>query len=138
MKFLDKLKSLPDKVEVEVGIFNNVSYPKNSIPVVKVAKWNKEGTSKIPKRDFFEPCLKDFKKYTKESAKKFQKKLIKGIIDENIIDELGITAANRLRQSVIDFKDPPNAPSTIKRKGFNNPLIETGLMRDSITWKRIK
>lgn len=27
---------------------------------------------------------------------------------------------------------PPNAPSTIARKGFDHPLIETGEMRDSL------
>jgi len=38
----------------------------------------------------------------------------------------------QMQQEITDFKDPPNAPSTIARKGFNKPLIDTGFMRNTI------
>lgn len=31
-----------------------------------------------------------------------------------------------------DFSDPANAPATIAKKGFDNPLVETGHLRDSV------
>ena len=30
---------------------------------------------------------------------------------------------------------PPNAPSTVKKKGFNAPLVETGDLRDNLAYK---
>jgi hypothetical protein len=39
---------------------------------------------------------------------------------------------SQMQQEITDFKDPPNAPGTIARKGFNKPLIDSGFMRNSI------
>lgn len=52
------------------------------------------------------------------------------------------TWANRLGEHMVgdlalamtDLRDPPNAPSTIKRKGSDNPLIDTGRTRLAITY----
>ena len=38
----------------------------------------------------------------------------------------------QMQQEITDFKDPPNAPSTIARKGFDKPLIDSSFMRNSI------
>jgi hypothetical protein len=44
------------------------------------------------------------------------------------LDTLGTGIAGQLQQSIRDFSDPPNAPSTIAAKGFDKPLIDTGDM----------
>lgn len=43
-----------------------------------------------------------------------------------------------IQRSIDELMFPPNAPSTVKMKGFNNPLIDTGTMRDTVTWKEVK
>lgn len=40
--------------------------------------------------------------------------------------------AQRLVDSVVRWTSPPNAPATIEKKGFDDPLIETGRLRDSL------
>ncbi|ATJ91544.1 hypothetical protein HK16_05810 [Acetobacter senegalensis] len=33
-----------------------------------------------------------------------------------------------IQGSIIDFSDPPNSPSTVRKKGYNNPLLHTRVM----------
>lgn len=37
-----------------------------------------------------------------------------------------------LKESILEWKTPDNAPLTIKLKGFDDPLIETGSLYDGI------
>jgi hypothetical protein len=48
------------------------------------------------------------------------------------LDRLGEGIAGQLRQSIRDTDTPPNAPSTIAKKGFATPLIDTGDMLKSV------
>ena len=38
-------------------------------------------------------------------------------------------------KSIQDWSDPPNAERTIKRKGFNDPLVETKRMQRAVKYK---
>ena len=51
------------------------------------------------------------------------------------LNVLGGFVATRIQAYLTDLKTPPLAESTIKRKGSSNPLIDTGQLRDSITWQ---
>jgi hypothetical protein len=46
---------------------------------------------------------------------------------------LGLHAVGLVQKRIADGVPPPNAPSTIKRKGSSKPLIATGQLRASIT-----
>jgi hypothetical protein len=48
---------------------------------------------------------------------------------------MGAGIAGQLRQSIIDLVAPPLAPSTIKRKGFDKPLIDQGIMLSSVDYE---
>jgi len=48
------------------------------------------------------------------------------------LSQIGDEMAGQLQDSIRDFTDPPNAPSTIRKKGFNKPLIDTGTMLRSV------
>jgi len=39
-----------------------------------------------------------------------------------------------VQEYMTNLKSPANAPSTIKRKGSANPLIDTGQQRQSVTY----
>jgi hypothetical protein len=49
--------------------------------------------------------------------------------------QTGEAVAGQLRQSIVDTNDPPLAESTIKRKGFDKPLIETGHLFNSVDFE---
>lgn len=53
---------------------------------------------------------------------------------QDALKTIGVFAQGAVRSYMTDLQDPPNAPSTIKKKGSSNPLIDTGELRSSITW----
>lgn len=54
---------------------------------------------------------------------------------ERFLQKTGDKLAESIKKSITGWSVPANAPSTIAKKGFNNPLIETGKMRDSIDYR---
>ena len=50
-------------------------------------------------------------------------------------NEVGAWAADILQQRIVDLKEPPNSPATIALKGSDNPLVDTGHMRQAVTWE---
>ena len=87
----------------------------------------------IPPRPFFRRMIKakgptwgaDVAKWLKSTGYNVMGTL--GFMGEKIAGQLG--------QSIQDTTDPPNAPSTIKRKGFDKPLIDTSVMWKSIAYE---
>jgi hypothetical protein len=51
------------------------------------------------------------------------------------LDITGSSIAGQLRQSIRDFISPPLSPATIAKKGFDKPLIDSGVMLDKVTWE---
>lgn len=47
---------------------------------------------------------------------------------------LGPVAVGQHQAAIVERKDPANAASTIERKQSDNPLIDTGLLRQSVTF----
>jgi hypothetical protein len=48
---------------------------------------------------------------------------------------MGEGIKDQLTRAVIDFSDPNNAPSTVAKKGFDNPLIDTGIMQKAVGYE---
>lgn len=58
--------------------------------------------------------------------------------DQSLNDTLnvvGVIAEAKVKQFMVDLRTPPNAPSTIARKGSSNPLVDTGSLVGSVTYK---
>ena len=51
------------------------------------------------------------------------------------LDGMGAVIKSQLQDSIKAMNSPPNAKSTIRKKGFNKPLIDTGYMWNSIDWR---
>lgn len=49
-----------------------------------------------------------------------------------VLDALGKRAAKDVRDAIDGWSDPKNDPATIRQKGRNNPLVDTGAMRDAV------
>ena len=52
-----------------------------------------------------------------------------------VLNELGLKVQGDFKQAITDLREPPNAPSTIEAKGSSNPLIDTGAMRNAVTFE---
>lgn len=58
-----------------------------------------------------------------------------GLPNNQIMEQVGAFAAGATQQYITDLRDPPNAPYTIEKKGSDNPLIDSGVLRSSVTYK---
>ena len=54
---------------------------------------------------------------------------------QRALNMVGAAIKSDLQQAIVEFSTPPNAPSTIAKKGFNDPLIDSGHMLNSVDWE---
>lgn len=128
------LRDMAERVAVpatlRVGFLENARYP-NGTPVAMIAAINEYGKPPTqPPRPFFRRMIA---KYSGEWAA-----AIAGLLQANDLDAVkaldlaGAAIAGQLRQSIVDLVSPPLAPSTIRRKGFSKPLVDSGVMLNSV------
>lgn len=76
-------------------------------------------------------CIGDATKLVKEGIEDI---LVGKQTARNLLDEIGGFFTLVLKQQILHWQTPPNAQITADRKGFNNPLIDTGTLLNSINW----
>lgn len=90
-------------------------------------------TIKIPPRPFFRKTIAE---NSSEWGKQVAQLLKANNYDADAaLNELGDHIKGQLTESILSYEDPPNAPSTIRKKGFNAPLRDTGTMARSIDYE---
>lgn len=116
---------------LEVGFMSNATYP-DGTKVAEVAYTNEYGDyyHNIPARPFMRETAYKRRKYWISTVEKL---LERGNSIDKAFSILGEVMVGDIKESIIDFDDPPNAPYTIQEKGFNDPLIKTGHMLKSVT-----
>lgn len=117
--------------KLKVGIFESAKYD-DGTPVAQVAFWQEFGTAKIPMRPFIRNAIA---KNTQKWGDSVKTALISTNDSEKSLKMLGEIMRGDIVLSLTNLNTPPNAPATIKQKGSSNPLIDTGLLRNSISWE---
>lgn len=56
---------------------------------------------------------------------------------DDLLDLYGQQFATAIKKYMRDLSSPPNHPFTVEQKGSSNPLIDTGGMLESITWRKV-
>ena len=92
----------------------------------------------VPPRPIIEPAIEANKKVIEAELKLAAAAALSGdkAATERHLRLAGMTAQNVVRAWFTDSRNhwPPNAPSTIKRKGSDKPLIDTGQLRKAMTY----
>lgn len=55
---------------------------------------------------------------------------------DSLLDLYGEQMASAIKKYMRDLKKPPNHPFTQEQKGSSNPLVDTGQLVESITWRK--
>lgn len=115
--------ALGNKAALRVGFLENAKYP-DGTHVAMVAAIHNFG-----KWPFFSTVLE-------EKGPKWPDELAKALaasnFDANIaLHYMGELILGQIKQQIRDTHSPPLAPSTIARKGFDKPLIDTAHMLNS-------
>lgn len=129
---LKKIERQARKRVLTVGFFDE-KYPDGK-RIGRIATINEYG---VPEHN---QLPRPFMRYTVLKNKSKWVDILREVLPENLdvdrsLNILGEIVREDVSDMITAFADPPNRPSTIARKGFNDPLIETGLMRDSVAWK---
>lgn len=134
---MKKLREIAESMgggSVSVGFMEGSTYP-DGTPVAAVAFWNEYGVpeNNQPPRPFFRGMIAEESPHWGESMAALAKST--NYDGPKVLDIMGQTIAGALEESIDDFMAPGNAESTIARKGFDKPLIDTGNMKRAIDWK---
>ncbi|SFP18619.1 hypothetical protein [Salibacterium halotolerans] len=70
-------------------------------------------------------------------------KVIQGVVDFKITpqqayDRIGAWLVSAIQEKIRSIQSPPNANTTTEAKGSSNPLVDTGRLLQSITWKVVR
>jgi hypothetical protein len=137
-KLAAKLRDLTEKLSkpatVRIGFLEGARYP-DGTPVAMIAAIQDFGAPRvgIPPRPFFRNMI---------SAKKGEwPASIAGQLKETNYDvdltlrRTGEAVVGQLRESIQQTNAPPLKPATIRRKGFEKPLVDTGKMLNSVEYE---
>lgn len=116
---------------VKVGVIDGSKY-EDGTSVATVAYKNEYGWANIPSRPFFRQTIKEQKSAWVELAKKGIKA---GYTIEHTLGLVGTQMQGDIQYSIMSWSNPPNAPATVARKGFQSPLRDTLLLHDSIKYE---
>lgn len=120
---------------VRVGWFSQHRYS-DGLPVASVAVFNEYGTPRTPARPFVRPVIHGEKQTILENLRHHYKSALRNNTNTSkVLAVIGEDVKWRIQAQILATNTPPNAPSTIKAKGFNKPLYDTGFMLNSVSYQ---
>ena len=125
---------------VKVGGFEESVYGEENeyLPVAQVMQWNEEGSETNPMRPFIRYYISQLEKEGKfiPAISEHLHLVATGKLTwTKLYEIIGKEASEDLKKVVEEWAIPPNSPTTEEIKERNDPLVDTGFMRDSITYK---
>lgn len=118
---------------VEVGFLSGATYP-DGTSVAVVAAANEFGVPSRgqPPRPFFRNMIADKQASWPKAIEENYKRT--GDL-HTTFDRMGQGIKGQLQDSIRQLTDPPLAASTVRRKGHDKPLIDTGHMLNSVDYR---
>ena len=132
---MKKLRELSRNVEkgaaLKAGFLEGTVYEGGtSVPMIAAIQEFGAPKRHIPPRPFFRPMIA---KCSPGWGALLAEQLKRTSYDtRRSLGALGSLIEGQLQQSIRDVVDPPLAPSTVQRKGFDKPLIDTSVMIKSV------
>ncbi len=91
----------------------------------------------IPERSFLRSTHdEEGNRIIEQTERALSQVLIGKMSVDDMLDLYGQQMATAIKKKIRDINDPPNSSATILGKGSSNPLISTGGLLESITWKK--
>lgn len=151
-KNLDRLLkrlAIMERKEIRWGFFGAKYGPDNdNMYVATIARIQQEGRPKskglnfIPPRRFFYENIARVSSNLDTHGVRLEYLIrnavastMHGQTDAAAFEKIGKHLQTTLKDEIIAFNTPPNAPYTIKLKGKDDPLIDTGFMLKSVEYR---
>ena len=125
--------------------FGKVIYPKKKndylyLPVKNaqtgdIISFRKVKSVTIPERSFLRTTVNEKEKEWNEKGQIYLGRLLDGsLTGQDVLVRMGRDIVRDIQQTIEDMKSPKNADLTIYNKDVDNPLIESGTMKNRITF----
>lgn len=132
-----------DRPSVAVGVLeSSASRADGETTVLNVATFNEFGTKNadgsvhVPERSFIRAWFDQNRALCQKRLKGLLQRVIKGeLTEEQALDQFGLWAQGSIQRRMASSIPPPNADSTVAKKGSSTTLIDTGQLRSSITYE---
>jgi hypothetical protein len=144
LKRILKQFKLLDKQTISTGYFRDApNYPldenfEDNYPVAHVAFIQEYGdaSQKIPQRNFMSFTFGMKKDEWLRKYNDYLDEWFSGKWDvKTHLEFIGSQMASDMKKSIMSWAVPANRPFTVQKKGFNDPLIETGTMLHATAYK---
>ena len=131
-----------DGAGVEVGIFEEDGVHPHSdegLTIAEIAIRNEFGDDRIPARPFMATNYAANENRYGRSAEVVFTAVLRGSMDvDAAMQMLGAEQAGDVKKTINSWTTPPNAQATVIRKGKDDPLVDTGIMRDHVKFKKAR
>ena len=138
-EFLRRAKTADGVNAVEIGFFSDAKYP-DGTPVTNVAAYNefgtenKDGSVHIPERPFFRQAIPKMKTpILNVLVADVNPRTM--VVDRRTAERCGVVGQGVLQRQIVLLKEPPNSAATIALKKSSNPLVDTGVLLGSATYR---
>ena len=131
---IEKMAKNLANMKVQVGFLSSAKY-EDGKSVAQVAMSNEYGVpqKRQPPRPFMRQALKKSGEWKKTFDFMVQKYFTRGGDFKTPFDTLGLVVQGDIKTSIKELT--ALAQSTIDKKGFSKPLIDTGYMLDSVNYE---
>lgn len=131
-RYFQELKKLAE-MEVVVGFQEGQTYD-DGASLAEVAAFNELGSSDTPARPFMKQSFEKRQRELQAACDQVNTALSKGDTAQHALNQLGVIAKGFVQEEIGSGDFAPNAPSTIRQKKSEQPLIDTGHMRQSVNY----
>lgn len=122
-------------LKMTVGIHADADADYDGVSILEIATWIEFGLGQ-PQRSFIRAWAEEKRKDIDKAVKAVALAVVKGkLTRQQGIDQLGALFVASIQKRISAGIPPPNAASTIARKGSSTPLIDQGQLRASIDFK---
>lgn len=126
------VRSAGMKAETDKAVEEGTPYP---LALQAYIKEHGSPAYRVPPRPFLEPGIEKHLDLVESGMKAALQDVLNGGDGKAQRERLGATMAAKVQAYFQEDNGwPPNAPSTIKKKGSAQPLVDTGALRQSITY----
>lgn len=106
-----------------------------NLTVLDIAEFHEFGTGTIPERSFIRAWFDENRDLVRKQITNILQAVVKGkYTRDQALNILGLTWAAGMQKRMADRIPPELSPATIKAKGSDVPLIDTGQLRSAITY----
>jgi hypothetical protein len=135
-ELVKRVFGLHTEARIDVGILEDEAHGDDAITMLELGTIHEFGTDTIPERSFIRAWFDEEEPELRIKFAELMKSVVEGKrTKDEILELMGLYCVGRIQARMSEGVPPPNAPSTVARKHSSTPLIDTGILRSSVSYR---